>query len=316
MSVANFAQLFNMPIFSVLFIVFSYLQPQGLEVAVNSVAAPIQNICTNLLSFPSKHLLLYKAIACGSSVKISSYEVLKTVSLWHLIIVSAGHFQVILWLLKYCKTPFIWFPHAVLVIFCLATGAQPPVVRAYIELLLKHTNQKEKLWIPAEYRTLYSSCFILLIFPSWVHSWSFLLSWLCGILILLLRKQNLFTQALGISLGVFPISCLFSSPHPLSFLFNIVFAPPLSLLLFPLCLLMIPFPFLNRIADPLVDGLLFLLEQLAGTTPLNQAKAIFSSSPTTFIIAWIYVLCLQSLVLLKTLYSNSRESKTSRNSEF
>jgi hypothetical protein len=286
-----------MPIFSVLLIFFSYLQTSGLEVTVQGLALPSQNFCISLLDFSSHHLQLYKAIACGTPVKNSSYDILKIVSLWHLIIVSAGHFQVILWFLNHFKSKMPWFPHLGLILFCLGTGAQPPVIRAYFDLTLRQGSQQRKLWIPSEHCTLYSACFILLIFPSWTHSWSFLLSWLCGILILLLQRQSLLIQALGISMGVFPIACLFSSPHPLGFLFNLFFGPPLSLILFPLSLLMMIFPFLHYLTDPLVDGLLFLLIQLAGT---SKSSASFSStfSPDFFFYAWLYVLSLQALALL------------------
>lgn len=286
-----------MPIFSVLFVLFSYLQVRGLEVTVQGLAVPCQKFCTSLLDFSSHHLQLYKAIACGNPVKNSSYDILKTVSLWHLIIVSAGHFQVILWFLNHFKSKIPWFPHLGLVLFCLGTGAQPPVVRAYFDLALRQGSQQTKLWIPAEYCTLYSACFILLIFPAWTHSWSFLLSWLCGILINLLQRQTLLIQAIGLSVGVFPIACLFSPPHPLGFLFNLFFGPPLSLILFPLSLLMMIFPFLHYFADPLVDGLLFLLTQLAGTSD-NTVSFNSAFSPHFFFYAWLYVLSLQALALL------------------
>lgn len=288
-----------MPIFSVLLILFSYLQTRGLEVTVQSLAKPSQNFCTSLLEFPSDHLHLYKAIACGAAVKNSSYDILKIVSLWHLIIVSAGHFQVILFFLNRFKSKSPWIIHGGLLLFCLGTGAQPPVVRAYCDLAIRQVSQQSKLWIPSEYCTLYSACFILLVFPSWTSSWSFLLSWLCGILMNLLQRQSLWIKALGLSMGVFPIACLFSDPHPLGFLFNIFFGPPLSMILFPLSLLMMVFPFLHYLADPMVDGLLFLLIQLAGSSQNTSFPQPPLFSPDLIFYAWLYVLSLQILSLLK-----------------
>lgn len=295
----KFAQPFIMPTFSVLLLLFSYLQSRGLEATVQEFAKPSQSFCISLLDFSSHHLQLYKAIACGVTVKNSSYEILKTVSLWHLIIVSAGHFQVILFVFKRLKLKSSWISHWGLLLFCLGTGAQPPVVRAYVDFTVRQISQQNKLWIPSEYCTLYSACLILLTFPSWSHSWSFLLSWLCGILMNLLQRQSLWVQALGLSIGVFPIACLFSPPHPLGFLFNIFFGPPLSIILFPLSLLMMVFPFLHHIADPMVDGLLFLLTQLAGSPQINSSPLPALFSPTLIFYAWLYVLSLQILSLLK-----------------
>lgn len=285
-----------MPLFSILFIIFSYLQSCGLENTIESISKPSQNLCTNLYQFTSSHLHLYKAIACGVSVKDSSYDILKVVSLWHLIIVSAGHFKIILWLLKPLEAKARWIPHVGLILFTLSSGAQPPVLRAYVDHIMRLVSLRWKLWIPSEYGTLYSSCLILLLLPSWSHSWSFLLSWLCGILILILQRYSFFVQALGLSIGVFPVVCLFSTPHPFSFLFNIIFAPPLSFLLFPLCLLMIIFPFLHPLADFFVNSLLFLLTQSAGSHEYSLSSFNRLSHHSLFY-AWIYVLCLQALAL-------------------
>ncbi len=286
-----------MAIFSIIFLISTYLQSSGLEDTVHAIAAPSQIFCKSLLNFSSDHLVFYQAVSCGTSVKNSTYDILKVVSLWHLVVVSAGHFKVIQWILTKLipKSPRLHY--LILLGFCLWTGAQPPLVRSFFDLVTQAMSNRLKLWIPNCYSLLYSSAFVLIGFPTWAGSWSFLLSWLCALLVLLLEKQPKLLQAIGISLGVYPIMMFFTPPHPLSFLFNFIFGPPLSIVLFPISLLMTVIPSLHFIADPMMDSLLWILPKLAGE-PSALAR---SHSPGQFQMAlsWGYILILQLWVIIR-----------------
>jgi hypothetical protein len=286
-----------MTIFSVLFTLFTYLQISGLETTVDSIAIPSQEFCKSLLSLSSSHLVFYQAIACGTKVLDPAYGILKTVSLWHLVIVSAGHFKLILWALQKVIPRLTSLHHLVLIAFCFWTGAQPPVVRAYSELATKIASKYFGLSIPTIFSVLYSSCFVLLLFPSWASSWSFLLSWLCALLIQALENHTKLVQALGLSIGVYPVVACFASPHPLSFLFNLVLGPPLSLLLFPASLLMCIVPQVHWLTDPLLTSLLFILNQLVGTE--SSSPTPHYPTPLQHQLCWGYVLLLQVLLILK-----------------
>lgn len=294
-----------MTIFSVFLFLLTYMQTHNFETAVHFLAAPAQYFCTNLLSTNAKHVIFYKAIACGSKVQSSQYDILKTVSLWHLVIVSAGHFKVIEWVAKKVLPQHPRFHHILLLLFCFWTGAQPPVVRAYLHRLINQVSHRFKLWIPPVYSILYSSTLILLLFPSWSGSWSFLLSWLCIVLLQYFHRQTLLRQCLGISIGVFPVMCFFSTPHPLSFLFNYILGPPLSLFLFPVCLLMLIFPELSYWMDPIMDAFLFILSQIVNQPPEIFAPFTFFSSKYFLFICWIYVLGLQIGLLIKERKTNA-----------
>lgn len=284
-----------MAIFSVLLLILNYLRFRGLEDTVQNISLPAQILCKNLLHTPSEHLSFYQAVACGFPLKNSAYDILKVVSLWHLIIVSAGHFNLLLWILKRLGLQKTLFTPLFLLLFTLMTGAQPPVVRAYGEYCLNIFSTNQKLWIPSEYRTLYCSTILLLIFPSWSSSWSFLLSWLCGILIQILKNQTLFVQSLGMAIGVFPVICIFSVPHPLSFLFNWILGPPLSMVLFPISLLMIPFPFLHQLLDPLLNSILWICETLAGN--FSKESLLLNPLNSYLLFSWFYLLFLQILLI-------------------
>lgn len=286
-----------MAIFSVFLFVATYWQLGGLENSIHSFAAPLQNFCHNLLNSPSEHLAFYRAVACGTNVKDPRYQILKTVSLWHLVIVSAGHFKIIQWFLQRLLPDWRKTHMSFLFFFCLWTGAQPPVLRAFLNLSIEKSSHHWKLWFPPASALLYSSCLGLLLFPSWSGSWSFLLSWLCALLLQLLNKRSLLIQALGMAIGCFPIMIYFAPPHPMGFLFNIVFGPPLSLVLFPLCLLMLIVPTLYALSDPLLNGLLFLLNQMASAAPPNNTSAFPQTQ--NFVWSWGYVLGLQLLLLYR-----------------
>lgn len=302
-----------MAIFSVLFLVFSYWQSRGLETTAILIAAPAQDFCKSLLQTPSSHLVFYQAIACGTSLRDDTYEILKTVSLWHLVIVSAGHFQVILWFLRRFLPKYRFFHHLVLLSFCFWTGAQPPIVRAYADLLLRGASKFLRLSIPSSYSALYSSALVLILFPPWVTSWSFILSYLCALLILLLDQQPPWIQALGIALGIYPVIALFTQPHPLSFLFNLIFGPPLSMVLFPLSLLMMAVPPLSHLADVFLDCLLWLLTQL-GENPFQDASFQNGSlqgrkgTPSYQItLSWVYIFILHLWVLRRQRRSQRKQ---------
>lgn len=286
-----------MAIFSILFLLSTYLQHRGLEDTVRAVSFPTQQICKDLYQFPSIHLQFYRAVSCGTPIKDSSYDVLKIVSLWHLIIVSAGHFNVLLWILKRVLPFQRFFAPFFLTLFSLWTGAQPPIMRALFDYFLKKFSQSYKLWIPSAYVLLYSSSFLLLIFPTWSYSWSFLLSWLCTILVLLFSNYNLFIQSLGIFIGVFPVIVAFSTPHPLSFLFNFILGPPLAVILFPFCLLMFPFPKLHFVIDPMLTNLILLLNKLINNQTMPQIK--FNPSTSYLLFCWVYLFCLQLILIIK-----------------
>ena len=286
-----------MAIFSGLLIILSYWQFSGFEATVNSLATPSQLFCKSLLNFDSHHLVFYQAIACGTAIRTSKYDILKTISLWHIVIVSAGHFRVIQWVLAKSKLEKSWIYHPILLLFCFWTGAQAPVVRSYIELISNTTSKYLKLWIPSSYILLYSSCLGIILFPSWVSSWSFLLSWLCAILIAHLNKKSLLIQSIGISIGVYPIMCFFSPPHYLSFLFNFILGPTLSLLLFPATLLMVILPWLHFVTDPFLDFLIFIIPKLINNP--EPVDLFFNSKLSQLTFGWIYILSLQFCLIFR-----------------
>lgn len=285
-----------MALFSVLFLIFSYWQFSGLWDWLQSITIPSQIFCKDLLNFASPHLDFYQALACGTPIKNSNYEVLKTVSLWHLVVVSAGHFKVIRWILNLLLPRHRKFQLIPLLLYCFLTGAQPPIVRAYFELLITSCSTPLKLWIPSPYSLFYSGCLCLLVFPNWANSWSLLLCWLCAIILQLLKNQNALMISLGISLGTFPVIIFFSTPHPLSFLFNLVFAPVLSIIFFPAALVMMIAPQVHYLADPALDVLLGVLRTLAGSFANTSLQK--SYSPHSYqTLCWLYVLTLQFILL-------------------
>lgn len=285
-----------MAIFSGLFLFFTYWQSRGLEATVSNLAAPSQNFCQNLLNIPAEHINFYKAIGCGVSLNEPRYQILKTVALWHLVVVSAGHFSVLIWLLNKALPSSTVLKHSVLVLFCLATGAQPPIIRSYLQMLLQNTSGALKLSIPSPYLVCFSGGLTILLFPTWSNSWSFLLSWTCGILVGLFEKQSPLLQSIGIAIGLFPVVSVFSVPHPLGFFFNFVFTAPLSMILFPLALLLMLIPQLHIVADYFLNGILFLLTFIAGNAPLSQQ--ILKPNEFQLKLSWIYLIALQILYLI------------------
>ncbi|MEY4616100.1 MAG: hypothetical protein RJB66_1060 [Pseudomonadota bacterium] len=286
-----------MTLFSVLFLLYIYWQPLDSEIWIQNLAAPAQEFCKNLLTFNSIHLNFYRALSCGTPVADRHYEVLKTVSLWHLVVVSAGHFKIIQWLLQRMipRPSMLHLP--ILFVYCLMTGAQAPIIRAFFELLIGALSSRAKLWIPSGYSLLYSGCLCLILFPGWSQSWSLLLCWLCAVITRLFYNQGSLMSSIGIAIGVFPIMSLFSTPHPLSFLFNLVLAPVLSIFLFPLSLLMVIVPQAHFIADPCLDFLLQILKNL--TSSFKPSLSFFKSSNQFIMFCWFYLFFFQLVLIFR-----------------
>jgi ComEC/Rec2-related protein len=206
---------------------------------------------------------LYQAIACGSAPDPHIYASLKTISLWHLLIVSGGHFTALAIILNKIK-PIAKYPiikNCILLFFCLWTGFQEPAFFSFIQIIFDLMQKHYRLKIENAKATLFSGVICLLLFPSWSLSFSFMLSWLCRISILVVTPlKSLWLQGLAFYLILLPICASFSFISPQSILWNCLFGPLLSFALFPISLLIMFLPnTLGKFCDFLIDKFLALI---------------------------------------------------------
>jgi ComEC/Rec2-related protein len=263
---------------------------------ISIISTPLQNICKNLFSNELHHVSLYKAIACGTPPDPYIYNSLKTVSLWHLLVVSGGHFTALASTLNYIRplTKIPYLKNMILMFFCLWTGFQEPAFFSLIQILFDAFQKKYRLRIPDQKLILYSGVICLLLFPTWSISFSFLLSWVCRISILIVTSiKSLWHQALAFYLILLPICATFSFISPQSILWNCLFGPILAFLLFPLSLLIMLLPnTLGKFCDYLVDHFLSFVLLFQNS---NQAHTI-DSTPDIYIF-WIYLILIHFIFI-------------------
>lgn len=125
---------------------------------------------------------IYSALFCASNSLSSEIKTLfQETGLYHLIVVSGSHlifFENILQRIFRDR----WRLHLLLLLmFCLACQAQPPLTRALLSLFLTQASRHYRLFWSHDLIICKSGLLCLLIFPEWVTSLSLLLSWLASL---------------------------------------------------------------------------------------------------------------------------------------
>jgi predicted membrane metal-binding protein len=204
---------------------------------------------------------LYSATVCGSNLKSAEFVFyLKKFGLLHLIVVSGAHLLFLERLMSLVKLRSKLLIYPILVLFSLISLFQPPIVRGLLGLALSDINVRFRLfWSPAQIVFL-SGLMSWLLFPSWIESISFLLSWSCSLALCLVSdtkgiKREVIIYCF-ISLFLLPLQ----TPHPISILMNLLVAPAIGFILFPASLVAFVCPPLVMVTDSLWSVLFSSLE--------------------------------------------------------
>ncbi|MEZ0393360.1 MAG: ComEC/Rec2 family competence protein [Pseudobdellovibrionaceae bacterium] len=218
-----------------------------------------------------------QSFLCGVPlIDSEAKEIFRKTSLLHLMVVSGGHLQILTFLILF-PWPATWRKKKYLQIFlwgflcsyCLLTGFQPPLVRALLARFVHFLNQRFHFFWDLGKTQWLAGVLTLLLIPEWIFSFSFYLSWLASLGFLLtpllwkFQSRKIFLTLLScffiqslmtVSLGDFSALGIFT---------NAFLAPFIGLLLFPLSLSSVLFPFLIPVSDQLWEYLLLLLKYLA-----------------------------------------------------
>jgi len=224
-------------------------------------------VCVDLLP-SSAHAGLYAALICG--IRLNEGEAKQLfidTGLIHIMVVSGAH-------LLFIERRFAWIaPNArlcVLGTYCWLTGFGAPVVKAFFRRCLER-KFGPRGWSPIQCEAAAVAGLLILI-PAWLFSRSFLMSWMCSLAFMLPKILPVLDRPLKAYVLLFA----FSAASPLTVIWNALLAPFVGEFLFPVCLLVIPFPFLTPLVDLMWDGLLLVLrlnpqsETLNWFAPSNQ----------------------------------------------
>jgi hypothetical protein len=198
------------------------------------------------------------ALLCGVDLPASGVrQALLDTGLIHIMVVSGSH-------LAFLETLLASWPALnrlvtpILVSYCFLVGFEPPVVRALIRRFLDQPLKRHYAVtsLQLEAATIFLA---LLIYPPWITSRSFLMSWMCG-LALSSPKLGWRSQSLELSVKCYFFLLPFCWSSPLTILWNTLLAPLVGTSLFPARLLTYFFHFLAPLTNWLWSGFIFLIQ--------------------------------------------------------
>lgn len=211
----------------------------------------------------SVHFELYSGLVCGTNLPPSvDKQAFLDSGLIHLMVVSGAH-------LLFLEALLAKFSAAVrlpiLMFYCWFTGFGPPVVKAFTHRLFEQIL-KPRHWRPLQVEAVAVVC-ILIIRPSWIVSRSFQMSWMCSLAMYLPRYLR--WRALDQSLKAYVMLFVFTGASFLSIAWNTLLAPFVGMILFPICLSVMPFPFFLGAADRVWDVFLWILSHGPRSSPFE-----------------------------------------------
>jgi predicted membrane metal-binding protein len=266
----------------------------GLPETLAKFTTPAHKICTSRF-LNSEQKEFHAAIICGANLEsVETYESFRRTGLIHLIVVSGTHLVWIeialrLFLARFPRGK--WLSVGLLILFAVAARLQPPIVRAGLSMALTSANRRWSLgWTPL-HRALFAGVLTLFLFPKWLGSTSLLLSWSAALVLSLddERNRDPWRKQITIYLVMFVLLLPLAAPHPLTIVFNVLVAPLVAGLLFPLSVIVFVLPFSAVLLDPLLAWALWLLELLSRLVP--DFAPSYSVAP---FFLWIYLFSVQA----------------------
>jgi predicted membrane metal-binding protein len=199
---------------------------------------------------------LYDALICGTSLSAGrEKQIFVDTGLIHLMVVSGSHL-VFIELLLFFLPPRIRL--TILAAYCYLTGFQAPVVRAFLRRLI---SPKLKAWSALTGLQIEAAAVMLALalYPQWLWSRSFLMSWMCG---LALAAPKIFPRFPNFDLAVKAYIFLlpFCAASPVSVAWNTLLAPFVGLILFPASILGVVIPPFVAVSDLMWTAFLGVLE--------------------------------------------------------
>jgi ComEC/Rec2-related protein len=259
----------------------------------------LNSICIGLAPASEwKHA--YQAIVCGLPLKNSDFKsYLVTTGLIHLIVVSGSH---LVFLGEFTEK---FGPKRgkiiLLIAFTLITNLQPPTVRALMSIFLNNLNKRKHLFWTRAHQVFMSGIITLLFFPGWISSISFVMSWAASFALGSNKFQShQLRYHLWVFVILFPIFLPLAPLNPISILTNLIFAPLVGTILFPVSILGFV-KFLTPFTDLLWSGFDLVLKFVSQAAPEK-----ISTIPVPFYFLWSYLFGLHIYVHVQKCTKSSR----------
>lgn len=251
-----------------------------------TLSTRLNSIC--IQASPTSHWkYAYEGIVCGVPLTNSDFKShLITTGLIHLIVVSGSHLLFLeAFCEKFCKKKSVVV--AMLIFFTLLTNLQPPAVRALISIFLNQFSNKYFLFWTKSQHVFVSGIITLLFFPSWITSISFVMSWSASFALASNRFHNhRVRHHVWIFIILFPIFLPLSPLNPISILANLIFAPIIGTILFPISIFGFV-PGVTKLTDYLWTSFDFAIQKISVIAPTS-----IDPVPVPFFFLWGYLFLL------------------------
>lgn len=273
---------------------------------------PLHRLCLSQIKKSMIHQELTAALVCGKNLtSTKTKDLFIRSSLIHIIVVSGSHFAVLAGILEFFQLPvlFIFF---VLFLFLIMTGTQAPGVLAFLFFSIK------KFIFPrakSSHHLLLSGLLALVLIPQGLDSFSLYLSWLCTWLLIVQSESHrthltsdndspqspalVFQQmARATAVIYFGLNILGGWSEwikPMGFFLNLILAPLISSLLFPLAAFSLMITPVSVVYEHLTSAILFLLSR--AIPPQPDVNPICWSNKYWF--AFFFLIVIGEILLIK-----------------
>lgn len=241
---------------AIILILIQSLSDLDLFISISDLTNSLHSQC---LKFTPESFFaeIYEALVCGKNLSSTIFtQDLKNLGIYHIVIVSGAHLiflsviiEKLLSVANFKNLKVITIP--LLTIYAFTTGAEPPVIRALISILIHEYQERKKLFWNQHEVIFISVLLCLLLCDPWKTSYSLLLSYAASTVITLIDSKNSFLKNLWIYILILPFLLPLSAPSPLSFLSNMILTPIIATVLFPLSFASYFIPYLYILVDQL-----------------------------------------------------------------
>jgi ComEC/Rec2-related protein len=226
------------------------------------------NNCKNMADAAPLLSAVQNGLICGVNImpkEISNH--LKKLGIIHWFVVSGAHLIFIEKLLTGLKIGYRPLLLLILFFYALVAGMNAPVMRAFVNILFIYwLSESTNSW-PTLIISLISGLSTIFLFPQFLLSQSFYLSWACSLILLLCqnfsrnkKSQTTMISSVAIYFGLIPFLISLGIPHPISIFINLLFNSVFSIFLFPITVLSMFFSQLRPLCLFLWENLFRLFE--------------------------------------------------------
>lgn len=199
---------------------------------------------------------LYESLVCGVELPPSeARQLFIDTGLIHVMVVSGSHLVFLEMFLGFLS-PLVRL--SFLGGYSFLVGFQAPVIRAFLRRAIGPMLVKQKGLTSLQIEAA-TVLLALLIYPPWILSRSFLMSWMCGLAMCAPRLWRTHPN-LDLAVKCYLFLLPFCAGSPLSILWNALLAPFVGILLFPASLLVVVVPPLHGLTDLLWTAFIALLK--------------------------------------------------------